>query len=467
MAALAVGNVNLIFAVALALSTPLLVFTDLASVIFHLHGRTSRGKTRVLRAALTVWPKVGEKDKTWDATINGLEGEIARSGHTLLGLDELPRDASSDLGNMIYKISLGSGKARSEKDGTAKPRRSWQTAVISTGEHSVLDTLKRIGRRPTGGQGVRMIDIPADGAYGVFDDLHGHATSDAFVRALDRSIRKASGAAGAAFVARLMTSTSDETAARLDADASAQAEALQAHLGIVSGDDATAEIRRVLDSFALVAVAGEWASRWGLTGWAPGIASDAVRTVAQRWLAGRGRMPLDQRESIRTVRDSISDNEVRYVRLADAGRANASDWPPGFQDDTFFYVLPGTMSEICGETGKLQTFLSHLLDAGYLEPGGERNSLQFRMRPIGGVRPRAYRIRRTILLFQEDREALPGAMAEPAPNEDRYDDRPDRRTPGRTPGDAPCRRRPRDAHGAEIADRQMRIRNGCNQEGRP
>lgn len=294
VAALAVGNTNLVFAIALAFSTSLLVFTDLNSVIFHLFGRTSTGKTRVLMVALTVWPKIGVKGKTWDATINGLEGELARSSHILLGLDELPKDASADLGNMIYKVSLGSGKARSEKDGSAKKRTDWQTAVISTGEHSMLDTLKRIGKTPTGGQGVRMIDIPAEGEYGLFDNLHDHTTSDAFVRALDRSIRDVSGPAGAAFARHLMAMKTDDLQARLEAEISKQSEALQDHLGIVSGDDSTNEVRRVLDSFALIAIAGEWATEWGLTGWAPGMASDAVRTIAQRWLTGRGTMPLDQ-----------------------------------------------------------------------------------------------------------------------------------------------------------------------------
>lgn len=406
VAALAVGNTNLVFAIALALSTPLLAFTDLNSVIFHLFGRTSTGKTRVLKAALTVWPKIGVKEKTWDATINGLEGELSRSSHILLGLDELPKDASADLGNMIYKVSLGSGKARSEKDGSAKKRTDWQTAVISTGEHSVLDTLKRIGKTPTGGQGVRMIDIPADGEYGLFDNLHDHMTSDAFVRMLDRSIRDVSGPAGATFVRHLMAVKTDDLKARLEAEISKQSEALQDHLGIVSGDDSTNEVRRVLDSFALIAIAGEWATESGLTGWAPGMASDAVRTIAQRWLTGRGTMPLDQSEGIKIIRDYIAEHDLRFMPLSDAGAISQGDeWPPGFQDEDYYYVLPSTMSKVYEEKSKLPDYRSYLLDAGFLKPGTEKGSWQFKMGWIGARRPRSYRICKTILEFQESREA--------------------------------------------------------------
>ena len=49
---LAVGNPNMLFAVSLAFSTPLLPFTNLRTTIFHLFQRTSMGKTRVLETAL-------------------------------------------------------------------------------------------------------------------------------------------------------------------------------------------------------------------------------------------------------------------------------------------------------------------------------------------------------------------------------------------------------------------------------
>ncbi len=256
VADLAIGNTNLIFAIALAFSTALLPFTDLATIIFHLYGLTSKGKTRVLRAGLTVWSKVGETDKTWSATINGLEGEIAQSSHILLGLDELPKDPPADFGNMIYKIAQGAGKGRSDIDGIAKKRSSWNTVVFSTGEHSMLDTLSKLGKTAMGGQGVRMIDISVKGKYGAFDDLHGRATSDAFVHALYKAIGEPSGPAGAAFVKVLMLKSPEQLKVFLEKLSGQETAALQAHCDITAGDEKTTEIRRVLDAFALIAVAG-------------------------------------------------------------------------------------------------------------------------------------------------------------------------------------------------------------------
>ena len=400
VADLAVGNTNLIFAIALGLSTALLPFTNLPTLIFHLFGVTSKGKTSVLRAGLTVWSKIGKTEKTWSATINGLEGEIAQSNHILLGLDELPKDPPPDFGNMIYKIANGSGKARSEQDGVAIKRSSWNTAVFSTGEHSMLDTLKKLGKTATGGQGVRMLDIPVEGSYGAFDDLHGHPTSDAFVRALDGAIREASGSAGYAFVEQLIRTSPEKTTALLKTRCGEETTALQAHLGIIAGDEKTREISRVLESFALIAVAGELSIEFGLTGWTKGMASDAVKTVAQRWLDGRGTMALDKRESIKLISYYLTENELRFVPIGEAKPVlSDQEWPLGYQDEEYFYVLQSTISKIYVEKSKLPVSLNHLVEENYLFKGGEKGSMQFKMKQIGAHRPRAYRIRRSILDF--------------------------------------------------------------------
>lgn len=407
VASLALGNCNLVFAISLGLSTPLLEMTELDSLIYHLYGRTSRGKTRALRCALSVWPKVGDKDKTWHATINGLEGEIARSNGILMGLDELPKAASPELGDIIYRLANGGGKGRAEQEGSPRARANWRTAVISTGEYSVVETLKRIGLTPTGGQGVRMLDIPAIGAHGIFDDMRGYADSDAFVRALDGAIARAAGPAGVAFVERLMALEAPKD--EIEVAVRDQAAPLLERLGLIPGDPETSEIRRVVENFALIAVAGEWASAWGITGWPQGIASEAVGSIAQRWLAERGRMPLDQRQAVEKVRDHLATLEQAFVPLNAAKTIPEGQvWPPGFSDDTSFYVLNATLADIATKAAKqdgrdnVASLLEALEAADFLQPGGEKTGKQVRLPAIGKQRPRAYRIRRTILDFKAD-----------------------------------------------------------------
>ncbi len=409
VAALAVGNANLLFGISLGLSTPLLEFTELDTSIYHFFGKTSKGKTRVLRTALTVWPKIGKKEKTWAGTINGLEAEIAKSHSILMGLDELRGDATPDLHAVIYRFANGTSKAKGKKEGGAQDREDWCTAVISNGEASFTDVLSKIGGMPTGGQGVRMLDIPTTGQYGVFDNLHGEETSDDFVDRLDRAIRKSWGAAGAAFVERLIALDMDILEDDLVGDMRRYEKALQEHLDVVPGDERTTEVRRVLRSFALVATAGEWASSWGLTRWEPGTAYAAVQTVAKRWLHGRGRLPFEQTEILKKMRDHLAENEQGFVELtASEDRLGHGAQGPGFRDETFFYLLPGAIAHLARKFGAKgnKEVLDALTEGGFLERGGEGKSLQCRLPSLVPGRPRAYRLRRTLLNFEEDTGSL-------------------------------------------------------------
>lgn len=397
---LAIGNPNMIFACALGFSTALLPYaTSAGSTIYHLHGRTSQGKTGVLRTALSVWPKIGEEDKTWIATINGLEGEMARANNHLLGLDELPEVPPQDFGRAIYMIGNSGGKARATKDGTAITRQTWRTSVISTGEDSMAGTLKKLGRPPRGGQAVRMIDIPVKGAFGAFDTLHEHATADAFVKALEASLVNAAGGAGALFVKGILHFSAAHMDAHVNTQVTEQAAAMQDALGIVAGDTKTTEIRRVIDAFALIAVAGELASQWEITGWPEGAATAAVQEIAKRWLGDRGNMPYDQINVLESVRDYLQQNQDRFMTIAEATNTEHDTAnTPGYQDDTYIYLHASTFALSHGKATS-DTAVTYLQDANYLHAGGERNSQQYRLPKINGKRSRAYRIRKSLLEF--------------------------------------------------------------------
>jgi len=335
----------MMFGISLGFSTALISFTKLNTLVFHLFGNTSQGKTLVLRTALSVWPKIGDEEKTWEGTGNGLEGEIVKSNNILLGLDELRADATPDLPEVVYKFANKPSKARGKKKGGAHDRETWKTNVISTGEYSFVDTLRQLGATPTGGQRVRMLDIPARGEYGVFDVLHGFDTSDAFVSQLENALDEASGPPSIEFIERLLAMTKDDLKKALDNDHTAHAQDLNENLGIVSGDDKTSEIRRVIKSFALISTAGEWATRWGLTGWKPGTASAAVKTIAHRWLEEYRNMPNHQPEELEKVHDYLIENEARFINLFGDTTASNED-TLGYQDDQFFYVLPQTYSRM-------------------------------------------------------------------------------------------------------------------------
>jgi len=324
---------------------------------------------------------------------------MARANNHLLGLDELPEEPPQDFSRAIYMIGNSGGKGRSTKDGTAITRQAWRTSVISTGEDSMAGTLKKLGKPPRGGQAVRMIDIPLEGAFGAFDTLHEHATADAFVKALDVSLAKAAGGAGALFVTGIMHGSAAHMEAYVSRHVIEQAAAMQDALGIVAGDTKTTEIRRVLDAFALIAVAGELVSRWGITGWPEGAATAAVQEVAKRWLGDRGNMPYDQINVLESIRDHLQQNQDRFMTIAQAiNTEHDTAEIPGYQDDTYIYLLASTFALSHGKATP-DAAVTYLLDANYLHAGGERNSQQYRLPKINGKRTRAYRIYKSLLEF--------------------------------------------------------------------
>lgn len=210
--------------------------------------------------------------------------------------------------------------------------------------------LKNIKKPARGGQSVRMLDIPVTGKYGAFDEIHGHESSDAFVSDLDQRLRRTAGYAGTAFVSCLLREPhlGEELKGRL----SESIGALQAELGIKAGDGATTEIGRVIQSFALVAVAGEWATEFGITGWETGAAETAVIKIAKRWLEARGGdAPHDQAEAIKQTRDYLLQHETsRFVPIRVEGKNAESQGAiaevAGYRDSEFVYVFSKTFSEI-------------------------------------------------------------------------------------------------------------------------
>ncbi|MFG6512133.1 MULTISPECIES: hypothetical protein, partial [unclassified Sulfitobacter] len=243
------------------------------------------------------------------------------------------------------------------------------------------------------------VDIPLEGAFGAFDTLHEHATADAFVKALDASLAKAAGGAGALFVKGILHFSAARMEAHVNTQVTEQAAAMQDALGIVAGDTKTAEIRRVIDAFALIAVAGELASTWGITGWPEGTSIAAVQEVAKRWLGDRGNMPYDQVNILESIRDYLLQNQDRFMTIAEATNTEHDTANiRGYQDDTYIYLHASTFALSHGKATS-DTAVTYLQDANYLHAGGERNSQQYRLPKINGKRSRAYRIHKSLLEF--------------------------------------------------------------------
>lgn len=278
---LCMGNSRLLFAVSIAFAAPLLYLVGGESGGFHYRSNSSDGKTTALRVACSVCGD-GAYMQRWRATDNGLEALAMQHCDSLLALDELAQLDPKVAGETAYMLANGAGKTRAARTGGARERAFWRVLFLSAGEISLAQHMAEANRTTRAGQEIRLVDIPADAGAGMgaWECLHDYANGADFSRALDQAAKRYYGAPLAAFLDKLSQCTSDLP----DELRKAQKLFEGQHLT----DEASGQARRVADRFALVAMGGELATKWGLTGWERGAALAAAGNCYRAWLAGRG-----------------------------------------------------------------------------------------------------------------------------------------------------------------------------------
>ena len=116
-------------------------------------------------------------------------------------LDELGVASGQEVGNIVYSLASGVGKQRAQRDGSARPPRSWRVMILSTGELGIADKIREGGKRVRAGQEIRILDLDADAGKGsgIFDSGDGAKIADE-IRAA--AAEASYGTAGPAFVKR-------------------------------------------------------------------------------------------------------------------------------------------------------------------------------------------------------------------------------------------------------------------------
>ena len=285
-------NSLLTFSVSAAFAGALLDLADQDGGGINLKGASRVGKTTALRVAASVWGGTAEQGaaafiRSWRATGNGLESVATQHSDTLLCLDEMGQSDSSEIGDIAYMLSNGSGKSRATRDGGARAAARWRVLFLSTGEMGLAEKNAEAKRQTKAGMEVRLLDISADAGagYGLFEHLHGNPSADRFAEALRLACRANFGTAGRAFLQWMLEQIEHDVEFMTN---------MRGHIEVLVADflanlrDVGGQVKSVARRFALVAVAGELAGDAGVTGWEKGEATDAAKIVFKAWLAERG-----------------------------------------------------------------------------------------------------------------------------------------------------------------------------------
>ncbi|MGR1225398.1 DUF927 domain-containing protein [Aeromonas veronii] len=379
VAALAVGNSRLCFALSLAFAAPLLNLVGMEGGGFHLKGESTDGKTTIMKAAASVYGNPDRYSQTWRATGNAIEGIASRRNDALLCLDELGELDGKEAGQVAYMLANGQGKGRSKQDGELRERKAWRLLFLSTGELSLEDHAASAGQRTQAGMEVRTIQIPSDtGHHGAFEWLHGMESGRTFADTLKANCDSQHGSAFRTY------------AEALAGDLDAHSERLRGEIKRLAAEltpkGAGNQVGRAINRFALVAAAGELATRLGVTGWPDGEALRAVRVCLKAWLAERGHLGnKEDAATLEQVRGFVTAHQ--YTRFADwfdssHRPANMVGYRKAESDGVSFFVLPPGWAEITkGRDPKRAALLC--LEAGYLLTGKDKRRLQRKARLPG------------------------------------------------------------------------------------
>lgn len=282
VAANAVGNSRVVFSLSLAFAGSLLFIAAEESGGFHMTGKSSSGKSTTARVAASVWGSPQLYQRQWRATTNGLESLATLHNDGLLIMDEIGQADERKVGEAIYLFANGQGKQRAGKSGEARSVASWRVLLLSNGEQTLSTTMAKAGKSVNAGQEVRLVHIAADAGaeMGAFENTHNTASPAEFAKLLDDLAGKHHGAVGLEWLRQVV--------ANHQALPAFVARSINNFCTVMVPAGASGQVARVARRFGLVAVAGELATKYGLTGWPVGEAAGAAKKCFDSWLESFG-----------------------------------------------------------------------------------------------------------------------------------------------------------------------------------
>ena len=317
------GNPLLLFQTSTSFAGALLKKCCIDYAGFHNFGDSSTGKTTGHKIAGSTWGGEGFR-KSWKATSNGLEAAAVLFNDGLLALDELGDSDAREISQVIYALGNGTGKQRANIKGSARRVSTWHIVLLSNGEKTLESYFHEKGLSVKAGQSIRLLQIPIFGKYGAFDDLHGMADGRIFSDTLQKNTAKYYGTAGITYLERLV---------RDDRDFGGL---LELALQKFTNDGMEPQEQRAARAFALVALAGELATEYKITGWTEGAALDAALTCFQKWRDHRGSGATEDRVILESIRDFIDRfGDSRFTSKVDNGITIKADRAGWYSDSDF------------------------------------------------------------------------------------------------------------------------------------
>ncbi|WP_122563346.1 DUF927 domain-containing protein [Pseudomonas viridiflava] len=384
--ALCVGNHRLAFVVGVAFAGPLLHMLGHESGGFHLYGDSSGGKTTHLQVAASIYggPRLV---RSWRSTDNALESIAAAHSDGLLVLDEIGMCDPRIIGETVYMLGNGTGKARANDRGQAgRQVQEWRLLFLSTGEKTLAQHMAEANKELKAGMEVRMLAVPADASkgLGMFDSLNGFDDAAALSDALKARVAKYYGTPLTAFLTALCEPD------KRHAWSAILRRTLEGFIAQSLPASASGQAHRAAARFGLAAAAGELATAMGITGWPDGTATTAARVCLNAWMNERGGVGNFEGDAIVSRLRQVIERfgESRFTRWESAAAKIDEHGPRtidrlGFRKTmehglgdalhttNTYYVLPESWRSEIFRGMNINAVNKELLQRGVIEPGND------------------------------------------------------------------------------------------------
>ena len=335
------NNPLLLFQTSIGFAGALLKKCHIDYAGFHIFGDSSKGKSTGHKIAASIWGGEGFR-KSWKATGNGLEAAAVLFNDGLLALDELGDSDAREVNQIIYALGNGTGKQRANVKGTARPVHKWRIVLLSNGEKTLESHFQEKGLAVKAGQSVRLLQIPVFGNHGAFDELHGMKDGRLFSDTLQKNTADYYGTAGIAYLEKLVNDTQDFGGL------------LEAALQKFVTEGMQPQEHRAARAFALIALAGELATEYQVTGWTEGAALEAALKCFDEWRKHRGVGATEDKVILESIRDFIDRfGDTRFTPKVENEitiKADRAGWYSGdaYSERTYLFTSAGLKDATVG-----------------------------------------------------------------------------------------------------------------------
>lgn len=141
-----IGTLGLELALVFGVSSAMLGFINtqypMESLMVHLVGSSSCGKSTTAILAASIWGNCNLRENglisSFNTTLNALQKRLSGNFGVVQCLDELNQYSGNDITKLIYSLSEGRIRSRLNKECEINQLESWNTLILSTGEKSIL-----------------------------------------------------------------------------------------------------------------------------------------------------------------------------------------------------------------------------------------------------------------------------------------------------------------------------------------